>query len=84
MSVSTGGNSSRWLQSGGGEDRRRVLRLCALGVCGLLGGVGLSWGVGLFKRGCVGCRVRGAVGRALWGCPWPARAGLLAVGGGGS
>ena len=45
--VSTGGNSSRGLHSGAGG-------VCAGGVCGSLGGVGVLWGMGLLGVGVCG------------------------------
>ena len=41
VSVSTEGNSSRGLHSGGQGEGLRVTGLCVLGVCGLLGGLAL-------------------------------------------
>ena len=49
--MSTGAYSSCGLHSGAGGDGPRVTGLCAVGVCGLLGGVGVSWGAGLCAVG---------------------------------
>ena len=43
-----GGDSSRRLHSGSGRVGSGVSGLCAGGVCGLLGRVGVPWGVQLF------------------------------------
>ena len=51
VSLSTGRNSSPRLHTGGGGVRLRVKGLCAVGVFGLVGRLGLSWGVGLFLAG---------------------------------
>ena len=50
--VSAGGNSSRGLHSGGRGVGPRFSGVCAGGVCGPLGGVGVPWGVELLCGGC--------------------------------
>ena len=52
--VSTGGNSSRGLHSGARGFRPGVSGVCAGGLCGSLGVVGVPWGVGLPAAGVCG------------------------------
>ena len=52
--VSTGGNSPRGLHSGAGGVRPGVSGVCAGGLCGSLGVVGVPWGVGLPAAGVCG------------------------------
>ena len=75
-------NSSHGLHLGARGDGPRFTGLCTVGVCGSLGGVGVSWCVGLFLAGV--CRLRGVgdgesciVGRSLAGA-------CAFLGGGGS
>ena len=63
--ASTGGNSSRGLHSGAGGGGPEFSGVCAGGVCGPLGGVGVSWGVGLPAVGVCGFSDVGGGG----GCP---------------
>ena len=49
-----GGNGSRRLHSGAGGGGPGVPGVCAGGVCGPLGGLGVSWGVGLLAVGVCG------------------------------
>ena len=52
--ASAGGNSSRGLHSGAGGGGPGFPGVCAGGVCGPLGGVGMPWGVGLDAVGVCG------------------------------
>ena len=61
--ASAGGNSSRGLHSGAGGAGPGFSGVCAWGVCGPLGGVGVPWGVGLPSVGVCGLsRVGGGEG----------------------
>ena len=65
-SVPTGRNSSPGLHLGAGGDGPMVTGLCAVGVCGLLGGVGVSWGTALFVAGLCGLPgVKGSGSRVI-------------------
>ena len=63
--ASAGGNSSRGLHSGGRRGGPGSSGVCAGGVCGPLGGVGVPWGAGLLSAGVCGLSSVG-VGE---GCP---------------
>ena len=52
--ASAGGNSLRGLYSGAGQVGPGVSGVCAGGVCGSLGGLGVPWGVGLLAAGVCG------------------------------
>ena len=88
-----GGNSSRGLHSGAGGIGPGFPRVCAGGVCGPLGGVGVPWGVGLLAvglcgllgvRGGEGCLLAGSVAGVCcffggWGRPVSRGRGLRAM-----
>ena len=67
--VSAGGNSSRWLHSGAGGGGPGSSRVCAGGVGGPLGGVGVPRGAGLLSAGVCGLSsVGGGEGCPAGGC----------------
>ena len=66
--ASAGGNSLRWLHSGARGLGPGVSGVCAGGVCGSLGGVGVQCGVGLLAAGVCGLPgVGGGEGRSAGG-----------------
>ena len=80
--ASAGGNSLRGLHSGAGGLGLGFQGLCAGGVCGPLGWVGVSWGVASVRWVCAGRRVWGLVRGARRVGLWRACAVVWAGGGG--
>ena len=79
---SAGGNNSSWLHSGARGGGPGFSWVCAGGVCGQLGGVGMPRGVRLPSVDVAGCRVWGVVRGVRRVGPWRAGAVVWVSGGG--